>query len=214
MGISSNTSRAIQILAFGFHFLVLLSSKSDAKCSRGCDLALASYYVWDGSNLTYISKIFGRQISEILSYNPQIDSQDIIHNGSRINVPFPCDCLKGDFLGHTFQYTTQVGDTYDTIAEEAFSDLTTVDWVQRENEYQPNRIPDGVPINVTVNCSCGDRRVSLEYGLFATYPLRNGDNLSSVAAQAGVAADLVRRYNPVAHFKAGTGLVFLPAKGL
>ena len=89
-----------------------------------------------------------------------------------------------------------------------------MDWVQRVNEYQPDRIPDGVPINVTVNCSCGDRRVSLEYGLFATYPLRNGDNLSSVAAQAGVAADLVRRYNPVAHFKAGTGLVFLPAKGL
>lgn len=213
MVISSNSRNAIQILAFGFHFLVLLCSKANAKCSRGCDLALASYYVWDGSNLTYIRKIFGREISEILKYNPQIENQDSIDTGSRINVPFRCDCLNGDFLGHTFEYTTQFGDTYDRIAERAFSNLTTEDWVHRVNEYPPTRIPDDVQINVTVNCSCGNRRVSMKYGLFATYPLRDGENLSTVAAAAGITDDLVRRYNPAADFSAGTGLVFVPAKG-
>uniref|UniRef100_F6H7G0 non-specific serine/threonine protein kinase n=1 Tax=Vitis vinifera TaxID=29760 RepID=F6H7G0_VITVI len=212
MVISSNSRNAIQILAFGFHFLVLLCSKANAKCSRGCDLALASYYVWDGSNLTYIRKIFGREISEILKYNPQIENQDSIDTGSRINVPFRCDCLNGDFLGHTFEYTTQFGDTYDRIAERAFSNLTTEDWVHRVNEYPPTRIPDDVQINVTVNCSCGNRRVSMKYGLFATYPLRDGENLSTVAAAAGITDDLVRRYNPAADFSAGTGLVFVPAK--
>lgn len=53
----------------------------------------------------------------------------------------------------------------------------------------------------------------MKYGLFATYPLRDGENLSTVAAAAGVTDDLVRRYNPAADFSAGTGLVFVPAKG-
>lgn len=211
-GLSILMCHQTKVITFGFHFLVLLCSKANAKCSRGCDLALASYYVWDGSNLTYIRKIFGREISEILTYNPQIENQDSIDTGSRINVPFRCDCLNGDFLGHTFEYTTQFGDTYDRIAERAFSNLTTEDWVHRVNEYPPTRIPDDVQINVTVNCSCGNRRVSMKYGLFATYPLRDGENLSTVAAAAGVTDDLVRRYNPAADFSAGTGLVFVPAK--
>ncbi|GFZ06346.1 chitin elicitor receptor kinase 1 [Actinidia rufa] len=78
--------------------------------------------------------------------------------------------------------------------------------------YDPTQIPDFVPINVTVNCSCGDRHVSVEYGLFTTYPLREGENLSSVAAESGVLAEVIRRYNPRSDFGAGSGLVFVPAK--
>lgn len=53
----------------------------------------------------------------------------------------------------------------------------------------------------------------MEYGLFATYPLTDGENLSGVAASGGVASDLVQQYNPTANFSAGSGLVFVPAKG-
>jgi chitin elicitor receptor kinase 1 len=85
--------------------------------------------------------------------------------------------------------------------------------VQRVNTYPPNRIPVYVPINVTVNCSCGDRHVSKDYGLFMTYPLRPGENLSYVAAESGVPAALLELYNPGSNFSAGTGLVYLPARG-
>lgn len=194
-------------------FLLFLAPKAQAKCRTGCHHALASYYVSQGSNLTYISDLFHQKISQILEYNPNITNENIINIGSRVNVPFSCDCLNGDFLGHTFTYIFQPDDTYDRIARFAFANLTTGDWVQRVNTYIPTRVPDSAIINVTVNCSCGDRRVSKKYGLFTTYPLRPDENFSYVAAESGVPAELLQMYNPGSNFNAGTGLVFVPARG-
>ncbi|KAL4290250.1 hypothetical protein GQ457_14G011050 [Hibiscus cannabinus] len=203
------------IILFVFHLLVHCSFvQVEASCKTGCSLAFASYYVWRGSNLTYISTIFNRRIPEILLYNPHVSSPDKIDTGTRIHVPFSCDCLNGEFLGHTFDYFTQFGDTYDTIASDTYANLTTEDWVQRVNVYDYTRIPDHVTINVTVNCSCGDRRVSRDYGLFSTYPIRPGEDLSIIAAEANVSVELIRRYNPRVDFTAGSGLVFVPAKAL
>ncbi|XWS19373.1 hypothetical protein CRYUN_Cryun31cG0010100 [Craigia yunnanensis] len=196
------------------HTLLYLFIQVQANCRSGCSLAFASYYVWEGSNLTYISTIFNQQISDILLYNLHVSSQDKIDTGTRINVPFSCDCLNGDFLGHTFSYVTQFGDTYDKIASNSYANLTTEDWVRRVNVYDATRIPDHETINVTVNCSCGDTRVSRDYGLFTTYPLRPGENLSLIAAKSNVSAELLGRYNPGSNFTAGTGLVFVPAKGI
>lgn len=203
----------IQIKFLAFHvFFLLLSFRAKAKCKSGC-LALASYYVWDGSNLTYISFIFGQQIPGILKYNPQVNDSDIFLTGTRINVPFSCDCLNSDFLGHTFTYITQHSDTYNKVAQIAFANLTTEEWVHRVNIYTPTRIPDHAAINVTVNCSCGDGDVSKDYGFFATYPLRPGEGLASVAAESGVPARLLKMYNKRSNFSSGDGLVFVPARG-
>lgn len=194
-------------------YLLLIFIKVEAKCGTSCGLALASYYVWEGSNLTYISNIFNRNIPEILRYNPNVPNQDSIRTGTRINVPFSCECLNDDFLAHTFTYITQIGDTYDKVATDAFANLTNVYWVQRVNVFDPTKVPDFYPINVTVNCSCGDKGVSKSYGLFATYPLRPGENLSSVAMDSAVPAELLERFNPGSDFSAGSGLVFVPARG-
>ncbi|KAJ1428710.1 LysM domain [Sesbania bispinosa] len=194
-------------------FMLLIINRAQGRCWSGCNLALASYYLWEGTNLTYISKIFGKPISEILKYNPSVKIPDVIQSGTRINVPFSCECLNGEFLGHTFSYLTQHGNTYTIIAKVDFSNLTTEEWVRRVNRYHPNEIPDNVNINVTINCSCGDRHVSKDYGLFLTYPLRPGDDLPRLAAESGVQAELLQRYNPASDFTAGSGIVFVPAKG-
>ncbi|XP_028763019.1 chitin elicitor receptor kinase 1-like [Neltuma alba] len=208
MTIKANTKFLVCLL-----FLPLtLILRVEAYCNSGCKLALASYYVWEGANLTYISQIFGQQISEILKYNPTIPNPDYVRSATRINVPFTCDCLNGVFLGHTFTYKTQPGDTYRKIAEQDFSSLTTEDWLERVNMYEATEIPVDVGINVTVNCSCGDRHVSRDYGLFLTYPLRSGDNLPDLAAATGVPAGIILGYNPASDFNAGSGLVFVPAK--
>lgn len=206
MIVSSKPNRPLLL----FCVLLFPFFQVQAKCRIGCNLALASYYVWPGSNLTYISTIFGKTISEILRFNPDLHDPDTLISDTRINLPFSCECLNGDFLGHTFTYKTQIGDTYTKVAKVAFANLTTVDWLERVNIYGPTQIPDFGLINVTVNCSCGDVHVSRDYGLFATYPLRPGENLSSVAAEFGVSAQLLRRYNPGSDFGA---LVFVPVKG-
>ncbi|KAL7218899.1 hypothetical protein ACSBR2_012045 [Camellia fascicularis] len=184
-----------------------------SKCSKGCDLALASYYVWPKSNLTFISEVMSDPISDILSYNPQIPNQDSVQSDIRINIPFTCDCINGDFFAHVFKYRMRVADTYGKVAGTYYANLTTTEWVQNFNSYDPNRIPDGVQINVTVNCSCGDSSVSKDYGLFMTYPLQPGQSLDSIATETNLTTAVLKSYNPDANFSAGSGLVYIPAKG-
>ncbi|KAJ4976533.1 hypothetical protein NE237_001639 [Protea cynaroides] len=66
-----------------------------AACSSGCNLALASYYVWDQSTLTFISEVMNTSIQTILDYNHQISNPDSLQAYTRILVPFSrCDCIN------------------------------------------------------------------------------------------------------------------------
>ncbi|KAI3740925.1 hypothetical protein L2E82_31400 [Cichorium intybus] len=209
---NKTSNRKRHILQLGI-WVLFFTVKIESKCTKGCDLALASYYVAQGSNLTYISKIFSQSIPEILRYNPQIWGGDGIETEARINVPISCLCLNSDFLGHPIKYQTQVGDTYGKIAQEVFANLTDEYWIQRVNWFEADQIPDFVDINVTVNCTCGNRQVSKNYGLFATYPLRPEEDLQSISIESSVPTMLLERFNPKSDFSAGLGLVFVPAKG-
>ncbi|KAK4484350.1 hypothetical protein RD792_006927 [Penstemon davidsonii] len=207
----------MKLITLNFSLLLLIgifSSVADSTCSRGCDLALASYYVWLGSNLTFISDVTQTPIATILSYNPQIPNQDSVLADSRINVPFRCDCLAGgEFLGHVFTYAVNPGDTYEHVAQTSYANLTTAELLQRFNRYPAYNVPDrGAVLNATVRCSCGDRDVDRRYGLFVTYPLRVGETLESVAASNNLSVDVVRAFNPTANSSAGSGLLYIPGR--
>ncbi|KAI4305111.1 hypothetical protein L6164_028497 [Bauhinia variegata] len=207
---------------FGLHLFLCLSTSilfvAESKCSKGCDLALASYYDGESSdNLTYIAQIMQSPVlsseDDIVKFNKDtIPNEDSVPSFLRINVPFPCDCIGGEFLGHIFQYSLSFGETYTSIARGNFSKLTTVEWLEKFNSYSQTEIPDSGYINVTVNCSCGNEEVSKEYGLFITYPLRPGDNLESIAKDMKLDKGLLQRYNPGVNFSRGSGLVFIPGK--
>ncbi|OVA03427.1 Peptidoglycan-binding lysin domain [Macleaya cordata] len=153
-------------------------------------------------------------VDTILNYNPQVPNKDSIKAGNRLNVPFSCDCINGEFLGHFFDYPVISGDTYERVATRYYSNLTTLELLRRFNSYNPLRIPDvNARLNVTVTCSCGDENVSKDYGLFITYPLRLGQSLESVAFEFNLSSDLLRRYNPNSNFSSGSGLVYIPGKG-
>ncbi|KAL1358161.1 lysM domain receptor-like kinase 3 [Arachis duranensis] len=189
---------------------------AESQCSKGCPLALASYYMWTGSNLTYVSEIMKSNVlsdpNDIVNYNKDtIPNKDSVQASIRVNVPFPCDCINGEFLGHTFQYDIQSGDTYEHVATNNYANLTNVNWLRKFNSYPPNNIPDTGTLNVTVNCSCGNRQVA-NYGLFITYPLRPGDTLQAVAKNQSVDAFLLQKYNPSVNFNQGSGLVYIPGK--
>ncbi|KAI7736880.1 hypothetical protein M8C21_014421 [Ambrosia artemisiifolia] len=169
--------------------------------------------MWDKSNITFVTQIFSTTIPQILSYNPQITNADIVSAGSKINVPFSCGCNDQEFLNHRFVYSVSSEDTYSVIAETYFSGLTNVDMLRRYNGYNELNIPPGSQVNVVVNCSCGDSRVSKDYGLFITYPIRNGENLSMIANETAINESLLRGYNPGSNFL-NKDIVFIPGKGL
>lgn len=151
---------------------------------------------------------------DIVDYNREtVPNKDTVIAGERVNIPFPCDCINGDFLAHTFSYNVQTGDTYESVAGSNYANLTNVQWLRKFNSYQPNNIPDTGTLNVTVNCSCGDKKIG-DYGLFVTYPLRPGETLGSVANSTKLDSGLLQRYNPGVNFNQGSGLVFIPGKGL
>ncbi|GAB4859412.1 hypothetical protein Ancab_010878 [Ancistrocladus abbreviatus] len=196
----------------GLVLLLKICLLAESSCSSGCDLALASYYAWEFSNFTFISTVLSASIDDILAYNTQIPSKDILISGTLVNVPFSCECLNNTVLGHVFNYTLQQGDTYDTLAGTYFSNLTTVAWIEKFNSYNPNNLQIGDNVKVVVNCTCGNSSVSKEYGLFITYPLRPGDTINSVAKYANQSRELLSEYNPNANFSAGTGLVYFPGR--
>lgn len=201
-------------LSFLSSLLVSAPLAVESSCSKGCDSALASYYVWQGTNLTNIGRDFEVSASTIVTYNQdQIPNENSVRFGIRINIPFRCDCIGGSFLGHQFTYQTRTGDTYDEIAKKWYSNLTTASWLQQFNSYPVTNIPVNSPLNVTVNCSCGNETVSKDYGLFITYPLREDDTLATVAASANLSTQLIQSYNPGVNFSQGSGLVYIPGKG-
>ncbi|KAK2351113.1 lysM domain receptor kinase [Trifolium repens] len=210
--------RFISFISISFFFTLLSSipSTTESKCTKGCPLALASFYAVKGSNLTYISSIMKSSIltrpEDIVDYNHDtIPNKDSFFGDQRINLPFPCDCIENEFLGHTFSYDVQKADTYETVAASNYANLTNVQWLRRFNSYEPNNIPDTGTLNVTVNCSCGDSDVG-NYGLFVTYPLRPGETLGTVANSIKLDSAVLERYNPGVNFNQGSGLVFIPGK--
>ncbi|CAN6372866.1 unnamed protein product, partial [Urochloa humidicola] len=69
-------------------------------------------------------------------------------------------------------YALSRGKAYRGCAAE-FPNLTVAAWLEATNRLPAeDKPPASRPINATVNCSCGDTRVSPRYGrLFLTYPL-------------------------------------------
>ncbi|KAL2316978.1 hypothetical protein Fmac_030854 [Flemingia macrophylla] len=188
----------------------------ESKCVKECDLALASYYVYPGnSTLSYINSWMESSVlssSEVItSYNKDKIVNDNVPSFNRLNIPFPCDCIDDEFLGHMFEYSAAAGDTYDSIAKETYANLTTVELLMRFNSYGHD-IPANAKINVTVKCFCGNSQVSKDYGLFITYPLRPGNNLHDIANEAHLDAQLLERYNPGVNFSKESGIVFIPGR--
>lgn len=199
-------------LVLGILVLNILWVGAKSQCSDDCD-ALASFYLWNGANLTFISYSFSTTIKNILSYNPQITKPDTIQFQSRVNVPFSCGCINGEFMGHQFDLQVKTSTTYPRIVRFYFSNLTTVEMLQKSNSYDPNNVPVNSIVKVIVNCSCGNSQVSKDYGLFITYPIRPNETLATIANDFKLPQKLLEDYNPEANFSRGTGLVFIPGKG-
>ncbi|KAI5433635.1 LysM domain receptor-like kinase 3 [Lathyrus oleraceus] len=203
-----------------FLFLECFFSKVESKCVKGCDIALASYHVMPAFKLQNITNFMQSKIvsafnsSDVLiRYNRDILSNRAnIFSYSRVNIPFPCDCIGGEFLGHVFEYTANERDSYDLIANSYYASLTSVQVLQKFNSYHPNHIPIKAKVNVTVNCSCGNSQISKDYGLFITYPLRSTDSLEKIANASKLDEGLIQNFNPDVNFSKGSGIVFIPGR--
>ncbi|TVU00114.1 hypothetical protein EJB05_47984 [Eragrostis curvula] len=192
-------------------------------CSSGCDLALGSFYISPNQNVTNIASLFNiPNYRTLADYNRNYPNLDFIPAGASVNVYFRCDCLSlpndpnSKYLAGSLPWKVSGGQTYSAIADN-YNNLTTADWLKTTNSYPENNIPLNATVNVTVNCSCGDPKISKDYGLFMTYPLRGSDTLTAVAANYSFSSPdqmaLLRKYNPGMDGVTGRGIVYIPVKG-
>jgi len=146
-------------LSFEFLLLLLLCYSIESKYSKGCDLALASYYVWQGANISFIVEVMQSNILKstefdtILLYNSQVSSKDNLQSFIMINIPFPNDCINDEYLGHFFTYNVRTRDTYGKVINTYYANLTRIPSLMHFNTYPKVNIPDNGVLNVTVNYS-------------------------------------------------------------
>jgi len=146
-------------VSFGFLLLLLPCYSIESKYSKGCDLALTSYYVWQGANFSFIVEVMQSNILKstdfdtILLYNSQVSSKDNLQSFIRINIHFLNDCINDEFLGHFFTYNIRTRDTYGKVVNTYYANLTTILSLMHLNTYPKVNILDNGVLNVTVNYS-------------------------------------------------------------
>ncbi|MFS7967198.1 putative non-specific serine/threonine protein kinase [Helianthus anomalus] len=132
-------------------------------------------------------------VRDIQIYNPtKLTNPESLESFVRINMPFRCDCFDGMFLGHVFNYNLRTGDTYETISQERYANLTIEDWIQ------------SLILMIMIDY------LILDSGLFLTYPLRPGETLESISSAANLSSVLIRSYNSGVVFSQGSGLIYIP----
>ncbi|CAI8586552.1 unnamed protein product [Vicia faba] len=108
-----------------FMFVDCIFLKVESKCVKGCDVALAFLYVMplvELSNITTFmqSKIVTDSPEAIIRYNRDIVlSNDNLFSYSRINIPFPCECMGGQIskdYGLFVTYPLRPRDSLEKIA--------------------------------------------------------------------------------------------------
>lgn len=212
--VENSRRRDAEILGlFWVSIILCWAGRAEGKCARTCN-SVGSYYIGQNETIISIAELFSiPNYRTIGNYNSMISNLDSIQADTRVNIPFSCDCLPGDILGHNFPHMIKVGDTYLRLAQETFKNLTNEDFLRRFNVYPDTNIPVNVTINASVPCFCGDSSISKDYGFFLTYPLRASENISAVLTQLGAPSlNLVQRYNDGTNLSSGQGLIFIPVR--
>ncbi|KAL3679668.1 hypothetical protein R1sor_022624 [Riccia sorocarpa] len=197
---------------------VLISSQlipvaeSACKPRLGCSAGLAYYKLVDNDNLIALSNRFMTTLEEVQRYN-NIPSTSSVQKDQMVLFPFPCECTDNN-LGFTFFYTVQLGDSLDKIAENLYQNLATKEMIREANsQITDTTLPQGYDLKVPVNCYCGDPGISPDYGLFVTYPVRQGDNVSGLAEQFQAGEQTIEKFNPSVNWNSlstANDIVYIP----
>ncbi|KAL2629729.1 hypothetical protein R1flu_014415 [Riccia fluitans] len=189
-------------------------SEGTCKPREGCSAALAYYKLVANDNLLSLSDRFMTTVQEVQRYN-NIPVPDSVLEDQVVLFPFPCKCTD-DNLGYSFLYSVKLDDTITEIAEDLYENLSRNEWISKANpSIKDTTIYEGLRLNIPVNCSCGDPDISLEYGLFVTYPLRSGDNVSGLAEQFQTDELTIQKYNPSVNWNRlspGEDIIYIPQR--
>ncbi|EFJ21730.1 hypothetical protein SELMODRAFT_443457 [Selaginella moellendorffii] len=184
----------IVAISIALGMVILAPGRAGAQCvpSRGCT-AVAFFNFTQNEQLNTVFTTFSVNFAQLQQYN-DLRSQDFVQAGQFVKIPFQCGCINGR-LAHTFVFNNvSQSDSFASINTRYYHELSNVASMSVDPSLNGQLFP-GQPVNVLVNCSCGDPRFPV-FGLFMTYPGQRGDLVRDVATRFNTTVQNLTNYNP------------------
>lgn len=129
------------------------------------------------SNLSFYLGLNRFVVAEVNGFSPETD---FLPNDQPLLIPIDCQCNLGLFQAQLVK-TTIKGERLSGIAE-SLEGLTTCKAIKDKNpSVSPWNLGDKLRLQIPLPCACPSSKVGTTSTLFLTYPVTQGDTISSLA---------------------------------
>ncbi|KAL1553304.1 protein LYK2-like [Salvia divinorum] len=151
----------------------------DQKCNTYAILHANSHY----SSLSNLTSLLSTAPADLLEDNAAFS------NSVNFLIPIQCKCSSNGFFTAELRKISVKGESFSDIAE-SLEGLTSCSAIKARNpSIPPWNLPEGESIIVPVKCACPASDGSGKF--LVTYPVKEGDTLTELAAKFNVTRDLL-----------------------
>lgn len=160
--------------------------KSLKRCGTFVILRTNSYF----SSLLNLSFYLNINRFVIAQANGFSAETEFLHKDQPLLIPIECKCNGGLFHSELTK-TTVKGESFYEIAQ-SFEGLTTSKAIKERNPgVSPFHIEDKVTISIPLHCACPSFEGGSPSKLLLTYPVKQGDKISSLASQFNITEEAI-----------------------
>ncbi|PRQ54230.1 putative protein kinase RLK-Pelle-LysM family [Rosa chinensis] len=177
------------------------SSSSLNHCATFAILRTNSYY----SSLLNLSSYLGINRFVIAEANGFSADTEFLPKEQPLLIPIDCKCSNGRLFQAQLTKTTIRGESFYGIAE-ALEGLTTCKAIREKNPgVSPWELADKVELHIPLRCACPSN--SSQSTLLLSYPVNEGDTISSLAIQFNTTQEAIISTNNRSTFRPENSLV-------
>ncbi|KAM5581962.1 protein LYK2 [Rosa sericea] len=177
------------------------SSSSLNHCATFAILRTNSYY----SSLLNLSSYLGINRFVISEANGFSADTEFLPKEQPLLIPIDCKCNNGGLFQAQLTKTTIRGESFYGIAE-ALEGLTTCKAIREKNPgVSPWELADKVELHIPLRCACPSN--SSQSTLLLSYPVNEGDTISSLAIQFNTTQEAITSANNRSTFRPENSLV-------
>ncbi|XP_061988877.1 protein LYK2 isoform X2 [Rosa rugosa] len=177
------------------------SSSSLNHCATFAILRTNSYY----SSLLNLSSYLGINRFVIAEANGFSADTEFLPKEQPLLIPIDCKCSNGRLFQAQLTKTTIRGESFYGIAE-ALEGLTTCKAIREKNPgVSPWELADKVELHIPLRCACPSN--SSQSTLLLSYPVNEGDTISSLAIQFNTTQEAIISANNRSTFRPDNSLV-------
>ncbi|XP_004303989.1 PREDICTED: protein LYK2 [Fragaria vesca subsp. vesca] len=177
------------------------SSSSLNQCATFAILRTNSYY----SSLLNLSSYLGINRFVIAEANGFSAHTEFLPKDQPLLIPIDCKCSNGGLFQAQLTKTTIRGESFYGIAE-ALEGLTTCKDIREKNPgVSPWELADKVELHIPLRCACPSK--SSQSRLLLSYPVKQGDTISSLAIQFNTTQEAIISANNRSTFRPESSLV-------